>query len=154
MARIHYREQDLQIRCVKWFRTTYPAFSYLMFHPKNEEAGGRVRAAIAKAEGVKAGVGDLILLVPTQEYSFLVIELKTKTGRQSREQKMFQRYVEAAGGKYIVVRTFEGFCDYVTNYMDDVTPILWGDVHSIFNAIEEEAKEEAKRELEKFLNKQ
>lgn len=154
MARIHYREQDLQIRCVKWFRVTYPAFVCLMFHPKNEEAGGRARAAIAKAEGVQAGVADLLFLIPSKSHSFLAIEMKTKTGRQSKEQKLFQRYVEAAGGKYAVIRTFDDFVQVVTEYMDDLEYTTLGAVEDLHEDIEQEMKAEAKRELAKLLNKQ
>ena len=87
MVKIHYREQDLQIRVVKWFRVTYPAFAKLMFHPKNEEASGRVRGAIAKAEGVTAGVADLMFLIPTQDYIGLAIELKSKNGTMRKQEK-------------------------------------------------------------------
>lgn len=154
MARF-YREQDLQIRCVKWFRITYPAFAHLMFHPKNEEAGGRVRAAIAKAEGVQAGVADLMLMVPTQEHSYLAIEMKDKkTGRVGKNQKLFKRYAEAAGGKYIIIKSFDDFVSEVTKYMDDITPILWGNVNAVYKAIEAEQLAEAKREMKKLLNKQ
>ena len=116
MTKQRHKESDLQIRCVKWFRITYPAFARLLEHPKNEGDGhsaqDRMRQAISKAEGVQAGVADLILHVPAsihfwrgeiQEeptlYHSLAIEMKTKTGRQSPEQKIFQRYFEAAGGK-------------------------------------------------------
>lgn len=154
MARF-YREQDLQIRCVKWFRITYPAFAFLMFHPKNEEAGGRLRATIAKAEGVQAGVADLMLLVPTQDYAYLAIEMKDKkTGRVGKNQKLFKRYVEAAGGKYIIIKSFDDFVSEVTKYMDDITPILWGNVNAVYKAIETEQLAEAKREMKKLLNKQ
>ena len=155
MARIHYREQDLQIRCVKWFRITYPAFASLMFHPKNEEAGGRTRAAIAKAEGVQAGVADLILLVPSQYHHALAIEMKDKkTGRKSKSQKLWERYFTAASGKYVTIKTFEDFRDEVTKYMDSVDYIVHGGVEDLHEDIEQEMKAEAKRELAKLLDKQ
>ena len=154
MTKIHYREQDLQIRCVKWFRVTYPQFAYLMFHPKNEEAGGRNRAVRAKKEGVQAGVSDLVFLIHTQDYFALAIELKDKKGRMRPAQKTFKRYFEAAGGKYVTIRSFDDFVAEVTKYMDDVTPIIFGAVNAVHNAIEAEINEEARREMERILNKQ
>ncbi len=69
MAKIHHRESDLQIRCVKWFRITYPAFAFLLEHPHNEGNGfNRIQQAIANAEGVTKGVADLILHIPTQDF--------------------------------------------------------------------------------------
>lgn len=151
----HYREQDLQIRCVRYFRVTYPEFAYLMFHPKNEEAGGRERAVRAKKEGVQAGVADLMFMIPTQDYIGLAIEMKDKkSGRMRPQQKIFKRFFEAAGGKYVVIRSFEDFVSEVDKHMDDVTPIVWGDVHGVYQAIEEDNKAEAKHQLEKLINKQ
>lgn len=153
MAKIHYREQDMQIRCVKYFRVTYPHFACLLFHPKNEEAGGRTRAVIAKAEGVQAGVADLMLLVPTPDYIGLAIEMKDKRGRQSEKQKIFQRYFEAVGGKYIIPRSYEEFVTEIEKYMEEVTPIVWGDAKRVFREIDDERTLQAKRELEKMLGK-
>ena len=156
MAKIHHKESDLQIRFVKWFRVTYPDFAYLMFHPHNEgNAFTRQQQIIANREGVTKGVSDLVFLIPTQDYHFLTIELKNGTkGSQSKEQKIFQRYVEAIGGKYVVARTFEGAVDFVTRYMDDVTPVDWGAVGAVSKAIEQERTAEAQRHLQKLINKQ
>lgn len=154
MAKMHHRESDLQIRCVKWFRITYPAFAFLLEHPHNEGNGfNRMQQVIANAEGVTKGVADLILHIPTQDFFSLAIEMKTDKGKQSKEQKIFQRYFEAAGGKYVIVRSFDEFVNVVTKYMDDVTPITWGAVNAVYKAIDAERQVEAKRELEKLLNK-
>lgn len=150
---MRYKEQDLQIRCVRWFRVTYPAFAFLMFHPKNEEAGGRERAVRAKKEGVQAGVADLMLIVPSQDYHGMCIEMKTKTGRQRPQQKIFQRYCEAAGFRYAIIRMFDDFVSEVTRYMDDVTPIAWGAITTVHKSIEEECLAEARRELQKLVGK-
>lgn len=155
MARIHHKESDIQIRIVKFFRVTYPDFAYLMFHPHNEgNAFTRQQQIIANREGVTKGVSDLVFLIPTLHYHFLTIEVKNGTkGRQSEEQKLFQRYVEAIGGKYVVARTYEGAVDFITRYMDDVTPLDWGAVGAVTKAIEKERTAEAQRELQKLMNK-
>lgn len=156
MAKIHHRESDLQIRVVKWFRVTYPNFAFLMFHPHNEgNAFTRQQQVIANKEGVTKGVSDLVFLIPTQDYHFLAIELKNGTkGRQSEDQRIFQRYVEAVGGKYVVVRTFEGAVDFITRYMDDIAPIEWGAVGAVAKEIEKERTAEAQRHLQELINKQ
>lgn len=87
-----HEEQALQIACVKWFKLQYPWATGLLVHPMNEGmAGGRVRGAIGKAMGQRKGVADLLLLLPSSEgnYSYLAMELKTKTGRLSEDQKLF-----------------------------------------------------------------
>lgn len=107
--RYQHKESELQIQCVRWFAYEYPHLRMLLYHPQNEgTANGRVRGAIAKAEGVVAGVADLILQAPSEDgFSCLAIEMKTPTGRQSPEQKMFELYIKAAYGKYVVIRSFE-----------------------------------------------
>ena len=60
-----------------------------------------------KRQGVKRGVADVILQIPKKGYASLCIEFKTPTGRQSAEQKEYQRQVEMAGSKYVIVRSVE-----------------------------------------------
>ena len=171
MAIYHHKESDLQIRCVKYFRIKYPAFARLLEHPKNEGSGNskkdKANQAIAKAEGVQAGVADLILHVPSeygdwdgriQEEPFKVhsmaIEMKTKTGSQSADQKLFQRYFEASGGAYFLVRSFEDFCKKVDRHMDGVPYIIKSRVEELHADIERERTEAARRELQRIINKQ
>ncbi len=164
-----HKESDLQIRCLKWFRYQYPAYAPLLYHPKNKRNGNRRQGAIAKAEGVQPGVADLILQVPsivgdelTQgTYAFnktnrlchsLAIELKTKTGRQSKEQRRWQRYFEAAGGKYIVIRSYEEFTAQLTTYLDTVLPRIHDDINSTHADIQSEADEAARQQFQKILH--
>lgn len=120
--RYQHKESELQIQCVRWFAYEYPHLRMLLYHPKNEgTANGRVRGAIAKAEGVVAGVADLILQAPsTDGFSCLAIEMKTPAGRQSQEQKLFERYITAANGKYVIVRTFDDFKSIVMEYVNSI----------------------------------
>lgn len=53
----------MQRMCVGWFRLQYPAVGKLLFAVPNGGARSRTEAAIMKAEGVTAGVTDLILLL-------------------------------------------------------------------------------------------
>lgn len=127
------REGGMQIACVKWFRLQYPAFSTLLFHPKNEaDSGGGKRIAINAAAGVVPGVPDLILALPAEHpernyypcYCGLGIELKYgNTNNQSEHQKSFQKYWEGAGYKYALCRSLEDFIDVVNAYMEDANPI-------------------------------
>ncbi len=84
--------------------------------------GGRRSAAtgrILKAEGVVAGVADLILFVAHRGYHALCIEMKTDKGRQRDTQKAWQHDVEAQGYKYIICRSLDDFKKQVIGY-------LWG----------------------------
>ena len=120
---MNHPETSLQCSCVAWFRLQYPEYSRLLFHVKNEEKGGRVSGAIYKGAGVVPGVPDLILSIPatskdkTLHFNSLGIELKSGKNKQNENQKIFQRFFEASGSVYIVVRSLDDFIAVITTYM-------------------------------------
>ncbi len=112
-----HEEDDLQMRCVTWFRYQFPSLARLLHHSPN---GGRRDAregARFKRMGVQAGFPDLVLLVASQGFHALFIELKTRTGRQQDTQKEYQRLVEEQGYRYVVVRSLEQFIEEVKGYL-------------------------------------
>lgn len=150
----HYKESELQIRCVKWFFYEYPYLRMLLYHPKNEgTANGRRQGAIAKAEGVVAGVADLMLQVSAGGYACLAIEMKTKTGRQSPEQKLFQLYLENAGGKYVVCRSYDDFVSVVSDYLSGIPPIVKENLQSVYAGQKQAEEDLAKKRLQSIINK-
>ena len=117
--KVEHTESDLQRSCMSWFRMQYPADALMLFAVPN--GGGRsvVEASIMKAEGVTAGVADLLLLEARGGWGSLCIELKTteRGSRQSPRQKAWQEAAERAGNRYEVVRTFDEFTSIVADYM-------------------------------------
>ena len=136
---MNHEESKLQQQCVAWFRAQYPHYAMLLTHPANEGNGNRVTGAIHKAEGTVAGVPDLLLFLPAIEERLypvkdiagndvsrtkmlihihgLGIEFKTKSGSQSQSQKDFQKYFEAAGYRYEVVRNLDRFQNLIKEYV-------------------------------------
>lgn len=112
-------EKRIQMECIAEFRKLYPSVASkgLLFHVPNESAGRRFGALTLEANGVCAGVSDLILLVPRKGYGALCIEMKTPTGTQSTAQKQWQKAVTEAGQKYVVCHTVEEFVKEVNRYM-------------------------------------
>lgn len=113
-------EHKLQCSMVNWFRFTYPQYAHCLFAVPNGGRRDAVTGAKMKAEGVLAGVSDMILLLRTKDYGALLIEVKTPKGKQSPSQKLWQSKMEALGYKYIVVRTVSDFIREVKNYLIDV----------------------------------
>lgn len=124
-------ESYTQQACVTWFNARYPSLSGMLFAVPND--GKRTMKMIRtntgykticvggsrkKAEGLVAGVSDLILLVPRGGFGSMCIEVKTENGHQSPEQKEWQRKAEMAGNKYIICRNVETFMQEVKNYLD------------------------------------
>lgn len=148
-----HKESELQIRCVKWFAYEYPYLRRMLYHPKNEgHAGGRVQGAIAKAEGVVAGVADLMLQILAGGYTCLAIEMKTKTGKQSKDQKLWQLYLTAAGGSYVVIRSYEQFVDVVGKYIASADKNVLTALQSVYRGQMQAEEDMARQQLRKILS--
>lgn len=113
-----HKESSLQINCVTWFRLQYPNLATLLFSVPNGGLRRRTEARIMKAEGMTAGVSDLILLVASKGYHSLCIEMKYGNGRQTEYQKMWQQKAEEQGNKYIICRSVEEFIRSVSEYLN------------------------------------
>ena len=112
-------ESKIQIGCVTWFRLQYPQYNKLMFSVPNGGSRNAREAGILKAEGVVAGVSDLLLLIPRGAYHGMAIEMKTddKTSKQTPAQKEWQQAVEEQGYKYAVCRSFDDFMELINGYL-------------------------------------
>lgn len=64
----------------------------------------KATAGRLKAEGVRRGVPDLMLLAKRHGYSGLIMELKVNDGRQSPEQKAWLEWLKGQGFYTCVVR--------------------------------------------------
>ena len=93
-------EQQHQIYVIQWsqqptIREKYPELA-MLFHIANERSD-KVQASILKKMGVKKGVPDLCLPVPSGKYHGLFIEMKNDAGRASAEQLWWINHLEANG---------------------------------------------------------
>lgn len=110
-------EHRIQCACVQWFRLQYPKLRHNLFAVPNGGKRDEVTAAKLKAEGVLAGVADLILLKSNADFGALLIEMKTRTGRQRDTQREWQRLIERDGYKYVVCRSLDDFIREVKDYL-------------------------------------
>lgn len=94
----------------------------------NQGHGDAIRGAQAKAEGVKAGVGDIFLPVPRRNFNGyneplpdthgLYIELKKKdSGKPHAEQLEFQTDMRQAGYKCEIIHGWELARDEILRYL-------------------------------------
>ena len=126
---MNQEEHKLQCACVKWFAYQHPELQGLLFAVPNGSYRNKATAGKLKAEGVVAGVADLILLVPVSKpchddagwwYTLhgLCIEMKTKTGRQSPEQKAWAEKVLLKQYEYALCRSLDDFIATVEGYLN------------------------------------
>lgn len=72
---------------------------------------------VMREEGARAGVADLILLIPKGGYASLCIEMKTAKGKQSDAQVAFMELARKMRNKYVVCRSFDDFQKEVNEYL-------------------------------------
>ena len=113
-------EHRLQCACVQWFRAQHPKYRHNLFAVPNGGRRDKVTGAKLKAEGVLAGVADLILLKSNASHGALLIEMKTGSGKQSEVQGHWQRAIEKDGYKYVLCRSLEDFMREINVYLKDV----------------------------------
>lgn len=113
-------EHQIQCTCVRWFSYQYPELHGRLFAVPNGGRRDETTAAKLKAEGVVAGVADLILLRRNRDYGALLIEMKTPTGRQSDLQKKWQFTLCSENEyKYVVCRSLDDFINEVNDYLNN-----------------------------------
>lgn len=105
-AYIHYS-------CYSWFHNSYPdlrgLLCYNLSNSRNKIEGNK-----NKAMGLQAGRSDLVFYYHGKAYH---IEVKTAEGVQSKEQKEWQRQIEAHRFTYHIIRSLEEFQNLIQNIL-------------------------------------
>lgn len=115
---ISHDEADIQTEFFKNVKLFFPKLpAKLLFAIPNGGSRNPIEARNLKLQGVKSGVSDVILLIPKKGFASLCIEFKTETGKQSDEQKEFQRQAETCGSKYVIVRSVAAAIEATKEYL-------------------------------------
>ena len=110
----HYEQSAV----IQWFRLAYPKL--IIFAIPNAAKRSPQLANYMKAEGMLAGVADLFLMKPSKTHHGLFIEMKSKTGKLTDQQKYFLEQAKAQGYATCVCFSFEEAQAVITNYLQDV----------------------------------
>jgi len=113
-------ESVLQRQCVKWFYLQFPKLT--LFAIPNGGKRNVIEAGIMKAEGVLAGVADLLFMKANVQYNGLFIEIKTPKGKQTEKQKEFELRAKAEGYDYKVCRSLDEFMTTINEYIKNDLP--------------------------------
>lgn len=101
-----WEEENLQIRCVSFL--TYRYSRLLWHHSPNEGKRTERQGQYLKKMGMQTGWPDLDIIDGSRTVH---VEFKTRTGRQSEEQKKMQGRIEEQGHLYRLVRSYEEFVE-------------------------------------------
>lgn len=110
-------EQQALFRWAAFAEGKYPELA-LLFHIPNEGVRTKANGARLKAEGLRAGVPDIMLPVARGAYHGLFIELKAGKNRPSDAQ---ERWLAALGGQgymAVVCWGWESAKNMIINYLD------------------------------------
>jgi len=112
---MRYQEHNIQIQVVNYLRKIHP--EVLFSGGFSGEKMTLLRAIRKKRSGYQAGTPDIIIFEPRGIYHALMIELKSKTGSLSENQKAFKEMAEKRGYKYIVIRDVQEGIEEIEKYL-------------------------------------
>jgi hypothetical protein len=99
-------EDQLQAECFRFCWNAHPETRKLLFSVPNGGLRSPREAQKLKSTGTVAGVSDLIFLWKGKCY---LIEMKTGTGTQQKNQKEWELLVKSHGFEYFICRSLEQF---------------------------------------------
>jgi len=92
-----HTESNEQIVAMDWLRAQHPQIALHTLHIGNERKASYYAGYIMKRMGVLKGASDLFMAWPKGDYHGLFIEVKSKTGKPSAEQKAFLQRMRDVG---------------------------------------------------------
>jgi hypothetical protein len=119
VATKRHTESNEQIAAMDWLRAQHPNIALHTLHIGNERKASYYAGYIMKRMGVLKGASDLFMAWPNGGYHGLFIEVKSKIGRPSPEQKAFLQRMSEVGyraeicyGAEEVISTIKDYLSY------------------------------------------
>lgn len=122
MNRAYYKkrceatEQERVINWATFYAKDFPELD-LLYHVPNGGSRNQLEAANLKRQGVKAGVPDLVLPVPRQQFHGLYVEMKWGKNTTTEKQDWWLEQLRQQGYKTAVCWSAEEAMDVIANYI-------------------------------------
>ena len=113
-----YSEDHEQKQLIQWCRTD-PRLQFI-FHIPNENTAGIKWGIRNRQLGVKSGVPDLMLPIPSKGYHGLFIEMKTRNGKTSENQDRWIEALNRFGYLAVVCHGWEEAKECLLNYLQNL----------------------------------
>jgi hypothetical protein len=111
-------EHEEQKILVKWFSLQYPKIGNRLVAVPNGGQRNVIVASKLKAEGVRAGFPDLMLLMPRGEFMGLMIEMKrVKGGTLQVEQAEWLDWLNKQGYMAVICKGAQAAQDTIKSYL-------------------------------------
>jgi hypothetical protein len=108
-------EHDEQVRFIRW---CIAKKIDVVFAVPNGGYRGKREAGRLKAEGVKAGIPDIVVPIPRGGYGSLFIEMKRPGGRISPAQKAMMSKLAAVGNRCVVCYSHQEAIGALCSYLE------------------------------------
>lgn len=126
-------EEKIQSALHNWFCLAYPKYAHLFYHAPN---GGKRHPTVAKklkAAGTKKGFPDICIFLPTADFCFYAMELKTlgtetkaaRKGKPTKEQLAWLNDLAVCGASVEMCWGFEAARESIKYYMRDAVKFNW-----------------------------
>lgn len=105
-------EGKLQAACVHLVQAYYKDYIG-RFVCINNNSENSIKGAQNKAMGVREGASDTFWLKPNGATVWIEFKRNDRTGRQSKQQRDWQRLVEGLGHRYVIVESIDEFFNVI-----------------------------------------
>jgi hypothetical protein len=102
-------EIKLQSTCFLWHWNNYPNERGLLCYNLNNSAN-KIQGNQNKALGLIKGRSDMVYY---KKGKAIMLEFKTETGTQSKDQKEWEQRIKSEGFEYRIIRNFEDFLSII-----------------------------------------
>lgn len=113
----HHTESNEQIAAMDWLRAQHPKIAEHTLHIGNERKSSYYAGYIMKRMGVLKGASDLFMAWPSSGFHGLFIEVKSKLGRPTVEQKAFIQRMRDVGYKAEICYGAEEVISTIKDYL-------------------------------------
>lgn len=116
------RHEEANFQC--WVVRTLRFAGHFVFAVPNGGSRNIREAKNLKAQGVMAGVSDLILLLPNKKVYFIELKNPNGKGRQSPLQRDFEDNVRAMGHEYLIWDKWQQVEDFINAHRAEIGNFL------------------------------
>lgn len=117
------KEADIQIGIMNWIRENEDQYPVLktIYHIPNSFFGSNFGVVVwLKKLGLRKGVWDLCIPIDNGVYPCAYLEIKSKTGKLSKEQIEFRNLVFENSSRFpifVEIRTIENGIEFISKYL-------------------------------------
>lgn len=106
-----------QINLINWLKYNMPEIEKCTFHIPLQRKCTIQQGRLLKRMGVKSGVSDLFIAIPSNGYHGLWIELKSQKGKLSEAQKEFLDLMSDKGYLAVAVWGADAAKEIINTYL-------------------------------------